>query len=94
MDFNDINITDIPFAFLFDIFNRMNVYYCGYAHRAFLYNSKGIEKLWSLAKMILPANALKNIFFIEKGMLFILFNLKKLIGKEQEIFEYIDEYEL
>ena len=64
MDFNDISIKDIPFKFLFQVFNRMNIYYCGNSHRAFLYNSKGIETLWAMAKVILPANALKNVFFI------------------------------
>ncbi len=42
MDFNDMDITSIPFKFLFEIFNRMNIYYCGNSQRAFLYNSKGI----------------------------------------------------
>ena len=67
MDFNDMDFGDIPFLLLYNIFNKMNIYYCGNSHRTFLYNSKGIEKLWNIGKKLVPENALKNIYFIEKG---------------------------
>lgn len=54
MDFNDMDFGDIPFLVLYDIFTRMNIYYCGNSHRTFIYNSKGIEKLWNIGKKLVP----------------------------------------
>ena len=81
MDFNDMDFGEIPFVTLFDIFSRMNIYYCGNSHRSFLYNSKGIDKIWNVGKTFVSANALKNIFFIEKG-------------KESKILQHISGNEL
>lgn len=67
MDFNDMDFSDIPFLVLYDIFTRMNIYYCSNTQRSFIYNSQGILKLWNIGKKIVPENALKNIKFIEKG---------------------------
>lgn len=67
MDFNDMDFSSIPFMVLFDIFTRMNIYYCGNSHQTFIYNSKGIENLWNLGKKLVSAQSLKNIIFIEKG---------------------------
>ena len=41
MDFNDMEFSKIPFKYLYEIFSKMNVYYCGNSQRAFIYNSKG-----------------------------------------------------
>lgn len=54
MDFNDMDLSDIPFLVLYDIFSRMNIYYCGNSHRSFIYNSKGIQKLWNIGKKLVP----------------------------------------
>jgi len=52
MDFNDMDFSDIPFLVLYDIFTRMNIYYCGNSHLSFIYNSKGIQKLWNIGKKL------------------------------------------
>lgn len=67
MDFNDMDFSDIPFMVLYDIFTRMNIYYCSNTQRSFIYNSQGILKLWNIGKKLVSENALKNIMFIQKG---------------------------
>jgi hypothetical protein len=42
MDFNDMEFSKIPFKYLYEMFSKMNIYYCGNSQRAFVYNSKGI----------------------------------------------------
>jgi hypothetical protein len=29
MDFNNMDLTDIPYKYLYDILSKMSVYYCG-----------------------------------------------------------------
>lgn len=67
MDFNDMDFSSIPFLILFDIFTKMNIYYCGNVYKTFIYNSQGVQNLWNIGKKLVPANAIRNIHFIEKG---------------------------
>ena len=67
MDFNDMDFSSIPFLVLFDIFTKMNLYYCSTSHRTFLYNSRGIQNLWNIGKKMVPGYSFKNTIFIEKG---------------------------
>ena len=62
-----MDFSSIPFLVLFDIFTKMNIYYCANSHRTFILNSKGVQNLWNIGKKFIPVNATKNIYFIEKG---------------------------
>lgn len=42
----------------------MGLYYCGNVERTFLFNSKGIGMMWSIASNLIPEYAKKKIAFI------------------------------
>lgn len=63
--------------YLYEVFTRMNLYYCGNTERTFVFNAKGIGSLWTLASTFIPEHAKKKITFITES-------------NKDEILKYID----
>ena len=80
-DFNNMNATDVPYKYLYEVMIAMNLYYCGNVEKTVVYNAKGINSIWSFVKGFIPEHARKKILFVNSS-------------NREDIFEYIDPYEL
>ena len=80
-DLCNMNMTDIPYFYLLEVFTAMNLYYCGNTEKTFIYNCKGIGSLWTLAKRFVPEHAKKKIIFVDES-------------NTDEILKYVDPLEL
>ncbi len=65
MDFNNMSLTDIPYKYIYEVFSKMDVYYCGNMEKAFVYNIKGIGFAWNLISTFIPEHQKKKIEFID-----------------------------
>lgn len=66
-DLCNMNMTEIPYMYLFEVFTAMNLYYSGNTEKTFVFNCKGIGSLWTFAKRFVPEHARKKIIFVESG---------------------------
>ena len=80
-DLNNMPISEIPFRYLKDLVTSMSVYYSGNVEKTLIYNANSIDFLWKIGKRFIPEHAKKKIKFVETG-------------KESEVHELIDPFEL
>ena len=80
-DLCNMNMTEIPYMYLYEVFTAMNLYYCGNTERTFVFNAKGIGSLWTFAKKLVPEHARKKIIFVDES-------------NSSEILKYVDPLEL
>lgn len=67
MDFNDIAFSDIPYVYLYDALDKINIFYCNNSERTLVYNSAGIANIWKIVSMFLSDTQKKKVVFIPKG---------------------------
>lgn len=63
-DLCNINVTQIPLKYLYEVFTSMNVYYTGNVEKTYVFNAKGIDYLWNLAKSFISESGRKKVTFI------------------------------
>lgn len=49
-----MNISDLPYSFIYEALTKLALYYCGFTDKTFVYNAKGIGHIWTLIKNFLP----------------------------------------
>ena len=56
-----MNLSQIPFKYMFDMLSRITTYACGNVERTFVYNSKSIGYIWSIVSRFIPEHSRKKI---------------------------------
>lgn len=53
-DLCDMNMTQIPYVYLYEVFTAMGLYYAGNTEKTYVFNAKGIGSLYTIAKTFMP----------------------------------------
>lgn len=81
IDLDDMALSKVPFKYMLACLDKIQTCYCGLMQKIYVFNGSGIGNLWKVVSYFLSEAQKRRVSFIEKG-------------KEADVLEFIDEYEL